>query len=109
MKKSKRPRRDPCGRPLDINTGWNNLFPKLTKKVLLTNRINTVLQNVWRDQYNTIFSNEYQSWFSQRCFVDQSVTCQLTNLCKNHIGFSHWERRGKSCEMVFVESRSIAL
>ena len=35
MKKSKRPRRDPCGRPLDINTGWNNLFPILTKKVLL--------------------------------------------------------------------------
>ena len=34
MRKSRRPRTDPCGPTLDANTGRENAFPKLTKNVL---------------------------------------------------------------------------
>ena len=34
MRKSRGPRIDPCGTPLDTHAGWENAFPKLTKNVL---------------------------------------------------------------------------
>ena len=33
MRKSRGPRIDPCGTPLDTHAGWENAFPKLTKNV----------------------------------------------------------------------------
>ena len=34
MRKTRGPRIDPCCTPLNTHAGWENIFPKLTKKVL---------------------------------------------------------------------------
>ena len=33
MRKSRKPRKDPCGTLRDTHVGWENGFPKLTKNV----------------------------------------------------------------------------
>ena len=81
IRKSRGLRIDPCGTPLETSAGSENLFPKLTKKV------------IW-DEIKTFHGQLYQM-----SFVNQSESCQSSNLCQNPLEFCQFKtERQKSVE-----------